>query len=445
MKKIILGSLLLLNILTSMNVLCQEKTLSLKDALKLAATSNRQLQIQAMENQRSAIAVREKKSLLLPTVNVYGGYTLNTERPVIFLRNENQDIKLNDVKYGGRHSFEGVISAAYPLLNPVIKSSILDAGIQEEIGRQQTKQVEEQLAMNISQVYLTILLNGEQLALLRQSMKRNEKALADSRSLFLQGKSLKTDTLANYIAIQNLVSAISSLQNNTEVLNLQLKQLMGIDDSITIVLNDTLENQIDHIVISHPDSLLFTAMNNRKDKIAAELQVRQKREQKRAARANYKPQLWAVAQYQLQGQADNLKIRDYRIPRTSFAGLRLSIPVYNGGRQKYQDRQAMISIGQSEKALAELKSTIGTEVHAENASLGESWRQLVIQEQNVEAAQINYNMMHDRYTHGLASRLELSDAELALTKARLNRVQAIYQIRLTELQLKKATGTLALQ
>ncbi|MBC6492797.1 TolC family protein [Flavihumibacter stibioxidans] len=445
MKKIILGSLLLLNILTSMKVLAQEKTLSLKDALQQAATGNRQLQIQAMENQRSAITVREKKSLLLPTVNVYGGYTLNTERPVIYLRNENQDIKLNDVRYGGRHSFEGVISAAYPLLNPVIKSSILDAGIQEEIGRQQTKQVEEQLAMNVSQVYLAILLNGEQLALLRQSMKRNEKALADSRSLFLQGKSLKTDTLANYIAIQNLVSAISSLQNNTEVLKLQLKQLMGIDDSIKIVLNDTLENQIDHIVITHPDSLLFTAMNNRKDIIAAELQVEQKREQQQAARANYKPQLWAIAQYQLQGQADNLKIWDYRIPRTSFAGLRLSIPIYNGGRQKYQDRQAMISIGQSEKTLADLKSTIGTEVHAANANLGESWRQLVIQDQNVEAAQINYNMMHDRYTHGLGSRLELSDAELALTKARLNRVQAIYQIRLTELQMKKATGTLALQ
>ena len=161
-------------------------------------------------------------------------------------------------------------------------------------------------------------------------------------------------------------------------------------------------------------------------------------------KAGFKPQLTAVAQYQVQNQADDLQTGNYRIPRTSFAGVRLTVPIYSGNRLKYKTTQAELTAKQNEIALSDLKNSIKTELVSLQARLKEAHDQWNIQQQNVKAAQINFNMMNDRYHHGLGSRLELTDAELALTKARLSNLQAVYTIRLLEFQSKKVMGVLLL-
>ncbi len=57
---------------------------------------------------------------------------------------------------------------------------------------------------------------------------------------------------------------------------------------------------------------------------------------------------------------------------------------------------------------------------------------------------LSYNMISDRYQNGLSSRLELSDAELALTEAKMNEMNSIYRVKITKLKLDKALGVLQL-
>jgi len=75
----------------------------------------------------------------------------------------------------------------------------------------------------------------------------------------------------------------------------------------------------------------------------------------------------------------------------------------------------------------------------------EAYNQNKIQEENVKAADISYKMIKDRYQYGMSSRLELTDAELALTQAKINALESVYNIRLLELQLEKALGLLRLK
>lgn len=432
-------------VLAVMSVSAQTKELSLQEALQLAAKGNRQLQLQWLESRKAAEAVKEAKSFLLPVITVNGGYTVYGERPVIYLRNEDAAGKPDDVKFGGRFSFDGSITANYPILNPGLRSDIRLAGITEQIRKEETKMTEEQLALRISQLYLAVLMNKEQVRVLQQSLLRNERALKDSRSLFLQGKSLKTDTLSNHISVQNLKAAVSALENNTQVLSVQLKQLIGMEDNGNFVFTDSLSPGSEEYNFQVSSSGLSIAFENRKDIKIQSLQVDQGREQLQKEKANYRPQLWAVAQYQVQSQADNLRVWDYGFPRTSFAGVKLTIPIYSGNRLKYRTTQADISIRQQELALTELRSTVQTELVSLTTNLQEARNQWRIQQQNVDAAQINYTMMNDRYRYGLGSRLELTDAELALTKAKLDHLLAVYSIRLIGLQIQKATGTLQLK
>jgi outer membrane protein TolC len=367
-----------------------------------------------------------------------------TERPVIYLRNENASPKLNDVKFGGRFGWDAAINAAYPVLNPVNQSNLRIAGIAEQISQQELTHASENLALSVAQVYLTVLLQQSQQQLLLQSLERNERALNDARSLFLQGKGLKTDTLSTYISVQQLKASLAALDNSKLVLLVQLKQLMGLEqDSAALVLTDSLD--IMDPLSRMAEGGLAQALQNRKDLKWQVLQQELAKEELVKVQAGYKPQLAAIAQYQVQNQSDNLNPWNGGIPRSSFAGLRLSIPIYSGNKLKYQAAQSKLSIQQAALAVEDLKSSIQTELVSLQANLKAAYDQWQIQQQNVEAAQINYTMMNDRYRNGLGSRLELTDAELALTRSRMEYIQSVYAINLVELQLKKAMGLLTLQ
>ncbi|TXI35036.1 MAG: TolC family protein, partial [Niabella sp.] len=318
------------------NIMAQTKELSLDQALQIAAKGNRVLQIQMLENRNAAEVVKEAKSYLLPTVNLTSSYNIYAERPVIYLRNEATTPKVNDVQFGGRFAFDAAITASYPILNPVVRSSIKLAGINEAITKEEMKSTVEQLALSIGQLYLAIIYHKEEKHLLEQSLVRNQRALKDSRSLFLQGKNLKTDTLSNFISVQNLYAAISTLDNNIQVYELQLKQLMGMEEAVQFIYTDSINTGSLENLFPVTGAGLSIALNNRKDIKIQSLQIDETKEQLKGIKASFKPQLAVIAQYQLQSQADNFRMKDYRLPRTSYAGVRLSIPLYSGGRLKHK-------------------------------------------------------------------------------------------------------------
>jgi outer membrane protein TolC len=420
-----------------------QHVISMQDAFKLASKGNRQLIVQTIEANKSIEAVKESRSYLLPSVSANASYNVYGDRPVIYLRDESlEGNKVNNVKFGGRYAFDGNIVATYTVVNSQLRSDVRKAIIDSKIQKQQVNLTEEDIAWQIGQMYLDILLMQENKISLEHSMQRNEHSLKDSRSLFLQGKNLKTDTLSNYISVQNIKSALVKLENDIRVKKKYLQHVLGITDSVEVVLADSLGADI-HSMISSFESVA-AAQENRKDLKMQELLIEKNVEELIGMKAAFKPQLSAVAQYQLQNQSDNFKFGQYSFPRTSFVGLRASLPIYTGKRLRYKTTQLQLARQQREVQLADMRSRITTELEAVRADLSSAYSDYAIQQQNVEAAQINYTMMRDRYRNGLGTRLDVTDAEVALTRAKLDLVRSIHLIRVKQLQMQKSTGTLKL-
>jgi outer membrane protein len=418
-------------------------SLSLRDAFKCAAKANRELQIQRLEILRSGEQLKESRSFWLPSISGSANYNYYFDRQNIFMPGSftNSAKPVVDIAVGGRHAVSAVISGSQPIINSVINDKMRVSVINDELQKEKLKDVESKLALAIAQHYLAILLQQEQLQLLHQSLERNQQALKDARSFFLQGKNLKTDTLQNFIGVQNAQAGISALNSNVSVLLLQLKQLIGVGESDTLILTDVLAQQ-DLSADVFEDPIAVIAFNNRKDIRMQELVVEQRRQEQSMAKSEFKPQLWAVGQYQVQSQADNLKLDAW--PRTSFVGVALTVPIYSGKRSKYKQNQAHYAFHQEQLALQELKSKVNTELVSLTSQLTEANKQLSIHSHSVLAAQISYTMMGDRYKHGLASRLELTDAELALTQAKMNQLQAAYNVKMITIRLEHAAGKLTL-
>ena len=62
------------------------------------------------------------------------------------------------------------------------------------------------------------------------------------------------------------------------------------------------------------------------------------------------------------------------------------------------------------------------------------------QEKNVELAQQGYEIARTRFENGLGTQLEVNDADLVLRRASLNKLQAIYELRIAEVELQMILG-----
>jgi outer membrane protein len=447
MKRKFLNILLALPLLFSGEVLhAQERGLSLAEALTMAAKGNKELQIQTLEEIRYREITRETRSRLLPGISATAGYSRYFDRQVIFLPGSfaGTDKAVQDVAVGGKNAFNGFLSLNQPVFMQNARRQKEAAMINEKIQKEKTTDLESQLAFQVSANYFELLLMNSQLNLQQQSLSRNIRALVDTRALFAQGRSLKVDTLRSFIAVENLKSSISYLRNNIEVSGIQLKRLIGLDEAIEIKPTDSLNVERDQVESYALDQALKTADLNRHDIRLQKLSIEQEQKRLSASKAERLPQAAIIGQYQLQAQADHLRLGSYTVPRTSFLGFQVTVPIFNGNRTNAQINQARIKVKQETIRLNDVKEEMNAELAAIISRWKEANAQLNIHKTTVDAAELNYTMMNDRYKNGLSSRLELTDAELALTQGKINYLQAVYHLKVLYVELQRALGLLKL-
>jgi outer membrane protein TolC len=426
----------------------QKRKLSLTDASEMAKHGNKALQVQVLEETNAKEITRETKSGLLPTISGNVGYAYYFNRQAIFLPGSfaGTNKPVQDIAVGGRNAYNAYLSLNQPLIAPGIRHQVKAAAINEKIEHEKTTDLRSRVALQVSSRYFDILMMSSQLDLLDQSLQRNIKALQDSRSLLAQGRGLKSDTLRSFIAVENLKSSVSYLKNNVAVAGIQLKRLIGLEDPSDLELTDNMELGMEdsNSVIYQVNEAFQIAEANRKDLNIQKLSIDVQQRKIKAVQAMLLPQLSLSGQYQVQAQADDLGFWKYALPRTSFLGFQLTVPISNGSRTKSQISQAKIKAAQENIRLNDLNDEVKTELATIISKWKEAHTQMGIQETTVQSAALNHQMMDDRFKNGLGTRLEFTDAELALTQAKINYLNAVYNLRMLYVELQYALGLLSL-
>ncbi|WP_121967324.1 TolC family protein [Myroides sp. N17-2] len=449
MKRNIVYIATALTLLSSVNGLyAQKNKLTLSDALEMAKEGNKTLQMKILEEINTKEITKETKNGFLPTISANAGYSYYINRQVIFLPGSfaGSTKPVQDITVGGKNVYNAYVSLYQPIIAPNKLQQVKIAKLNEQLESEKTADLSSRVAYNVSLHYLDMLMMNRQLDLLEESLQRNKRALKDSRSLYEQGRGLKSDTLRSSIAVSNLKSSVSYLKSTIDVSAIELKRLIGTDDLGEIELTDNLDlgeksNVNDLYQI---DEAIEIAQKNRKELIIQQLSINLQEKKTKIIQAEQLPQLSLVGQYQVQAQEDNMDFGQYVLPRTSYLGVQLTVPVFSGNRIKSQINQSKIKTQQEKIRLDDLNEKVKTELSTILNKQTEGYAQLQIQQNTVELAALNQQMIEDRFKNGLGSRLELTDAELALTQAKISYLNAIYNLRILDLELRFALGLISL-
>ncbi|WP_276374794.1 TolC family protein [Chryseolinea sp. H1M3-3] len=421
------------------NVKAQQK-LSLQEAVNLAVDQNPEILARDLEIEKSRQQKIVSRSLFLPSVNLSAQanhyFRLN---PFFGFGESAADGKIPYGRFGGEDQVGAFLSAVQPLYNPQAFPAVQHSRIKEEESRLALSSTKIETQAAVKQVYLQILVLNERIKLQHESIKRNQRALQDAKSLFLQGKGLRVDTLRAYTAVKNLEPDLLKLTSAVETSKLQMKALIGIDSLQDIQLTDSLFLP-DAGSIPSEDTVYAVAKNNNPLYRAIELQKELNSQEIKIASSARMPVVNAVAQYQIQSQTNNFEYNNAYYPSSSFVGLQISVPLFTGLSNQAKVRQARISKDQTHLRSQYEYEQLRSKVHEVVSNSHESLARLQTTVDVRETAQLSYNIIQYRYKRGVASRLELTDAEYELSAAQSNYLEAVYDYLSARIELQRIMG-----
>ncbi|WP_084058140.1 TolC family protein [Desulfacinum hydrothermale] len=301
----------------------------------------------------------------------------------------------------------------------------------------------QDVALNVASVYYKIL----QLDRVLEATWGSRRALAAQEELVQNqlevGRVAPVDHMKIQVRLASLDQRISALKADRGVLRVFLGRLMGLDldNRPAFDIAGVLTTPVLHI--PPVKTGVTRAMRLRPEHKAAELALKQARQEIRAALADVFPSIQAFGRYGLRNglpyeQDDPSGAIDHE--DTWAAGIQATLPLFRGGAVRASIRQARLRERQARERLRGVELQIREEVERAHARLTDSAERLQVTRSSVDVAQETLRIEQDKYRAGKNTINDVLDAQAALLQAQVEYSQAQVDAQLALLQWRKAVG-----
>lgn len=325
----------------------------------------------------------------------------------------------------------------------ILNRDVLFASKTKDEVRTQAKQITSgskiEIAAATAKAFYDVLTTMQQIKAADEDIIRLERSLKDALNLYKVGITDKTDYKRATIALNN-TKALRQTNEATLKARLEyLKSLMGypVGGDLTIVYDSTgMEQEL------FVDTLATTDYTKR---FEYQLLATRKTLQEANLRYNkwsYMPNISLSAAYNLNFQDNSFtKLYGQAFPN-SYAGLNISVPIFQGGKRKQNIRQQEWELQRMDWDMVKLKQDISTEYVQALAAYKSNLASYLALKENVDLANEVYETIQLQYKNGVKTYLEVINAETDLRSAKINYYDALNRLLSAKIDVQKAMGEL---
>jgi TolC family type I secretion outer membrane protein len=404
-------------------------TLDLRTAVTYAVENNfaiRQARERIKEQEGLIVEVRARA---LPNVAAVGNYSRNDEEISQAVPPNYQDwaiaIQARQVLYAG-----GSVRAALDSQKVLREAALLEL-----------RGVINNALLEVRTRFYNVLLAREQIRVQEENVKLLQEQLQNARNRFEAGSVSNFEVLRAEVELANakpqLIRARNSFRTSTD----QLRQSLGFTNTTRENLRRTPEfiGTLEFTPTSYDlQASLDLARTNRPDLLRfAKLAQAQERNID-FARAGYRPTLDLVGSY---GLFKDNRSNDFGDSRDGWTiGVESSWAIFDGRATSGRVAQARSQYRQSELLVDEQTLAVEVEVRSALSSLQEAAELAEAAVKVVGQAEESLRLANARYSAGSATQLDVLQAQVALTQARDNQLQANYSYNVALANLRRALG-----
>jgi len=308
------------------------------------------------------------------------------------------------------------------------------------LARQNSSQQKINIAAQVSKAFYDVILTVQQLRVIEEDINRINLSLKDAFYQYKSGVTDKTDYKRATISLNNAKSQKKNGEESLKAKYAYLKQLMSYPATSDFELQYDTTEMMKGIYI---DTLQSINYNNR---IEYKLLQTQKNLQLYNLKYNqwsFLPDVSAYGNYNLNFQNNSLsKVYNRSFPN-SYAGLLLSIPIFQGGKRVQLIKQARLQVAQLDNNLLDIQNRINTEYQQALAAYKSNLTYYLSQRENVTLAQEVYDVIQLQYRSGVKSYIEVINSETDLRTAQINLYNALYQLLSSKIDVQQAMGNIS--
>ena len=413
-------------------ILFSQKNLSLSDCLRLAFENSNLIKVSELSAAIADQRVAESKSQRIPNINLSSLYT-RIGKISSFSIPMGAGGKKQTFKFGTPNRMNLDIKLRMPIftwgrISKIICIAETGKKLSDIQGKQQIKNVTDQ----VLRAYNVVLLNREIIRLHKTNVERTKNHLSVTKQRFKSGVVPRLEMLRAEVQMKNAQSSLQEAQGNLKKSKIFLSKVIGADNE-----NFSLSDSFAYEPVSiNKAQLIKKAFAKRSNLQILQLQQEINRNQIALVGSENKPNIFIFSGYNVMNGFDPMDpekfIDNYN------AGIQLAVPLFDGFTASHKVQQAKLAYQSAQIQEQEIKDLISMQIRQNIISIEQARNKITAQKENIVLAKETLNMAKKQYQDGLASSLDVIDAQHILSQGELMYTQAIFNHIMAKLDLCKA-------
>lgn len=419
----------------------EAEVLLLEEAIALAIENNHQIQISRYDAEISALGANPALVGRGPKIDFGGSYQFGWS-----------DASIETLPFGppgdgnNTNELEGISHTIS--LGPEMTLLLYDGQTSKwqldqlhtssEIADLRLQQALESTVSQVLQTYIELAFQQSLLEISEQNIELSQDRLARSganadygTSNSLESLQVTVDLKTDSVAYRSQVLAYENARRSLNyLLALPMDKSYRVEAELALRENLALEELRNSLV--EKNTLLRLSQ---KELMVAEAGVA-------LSKAAYRPQVQGFANVNytyIQNEASFLLTQRTFGPN---AGIRLNIPIADGGARRVQKEQAQLAYQRQQLSQQDLEEELTKDLHNAYAAFSHTQEQLRIEESNLVSFERNLENLQNQFKLGLVNNTDIRTAQLLLNAAK-NRISNFqYTLKQSELSLLLLAGEL---
>ena len=405
------------------------QTVTFEEAVRIALSNGRDVHLAAQDVRIAAEGRNVAFARWLPRLDASGDYTALSEPPATIING-------TPVQTADQNIWRARIVAEQTIYDfGRTRSRVDQAGARTDAAERLEGVTRERQALDVIAAFLGARRADALRTVAGESLATANDHLRLARDRFDIGTAARTDVLAADVQVANAESALITADVRVEISRSRLALRMGYpgDRSMTPAPDPY---PVPAGGVPPLSESLRVAFEKRDELRAQGASIREGEAAADTARAEFAPTFFGQGGYSYEANDLNPNRGVFAVVLGGKANL------FSGFADEASLRQARLAVGRRKEVLGKLRDEIALEVKSAHLLMAEADKRIAVAEVAVVNAQENLRIQDERYKEGMAISTEVLDAQTFLTRAKIDRQNAIYDLAEAQYRLLAARGEL---
>ena len=410
--------------------------LTLEQALEIAMSENPTIKIADQEIEIKRYAKQGTYASLYPQIDATAQYQRVIEKQTMSM---DFGGTTQSIKVGSDNSFSGGVTAAMPIINAQLWTSLKVSALDVELAVEKARSSRLDMVEQVTKAYYSVLLAKESFNVYKRVYDNAVENNKNVKKKYDVGSVSEYDLITSNVSVQNAIPNLFEAENSVTLTLWQLKALLGIDLTRNIDVVGSLMDYEQAMLYGYDLAQLNLDENSTMKQL--DLQTEQLKKALKITKLANVPTLSVNAAYLYTALGNDGKffVRDAWNPY-SYAGVQLNIPIFAGNSKRAATRQARLNLSNIELQRENTERQLRVSIVQCVNSMDTSVKQFHATNATVDQAKRGYDIAVKRYEVGSGTLVEIDNSQLALTQAELSRNQSVYNFLSSKVALDKILG-----